>query len=129
MTNGGMEIFLVSATPGLNEALSAYEGVHIGTGAIDFAARLLTSDRPPHVVYVEDSASRSIDELWSFVQAARARQVTVLIGLQGMGLNRMTDFVDAGLPITDGRGAAEIASWIGTQLGIRKRAAVQQTMI
>src|SRR6266540_2075792 len=129
MSTGGLEVFLVSATPGLNEALSAYEGVNIGSGAIDFAARLITSDRPPQVVYIEDSASRNIDDLWSFIQAARARQVTVLIGLQGIGLNRMADFVDAGLPITDGRGAHEISAWIGGQLGVRKRAAVQQTVI
>src|SRR6266540_3991717 len=129
MSTGGLEVFLVSATPGLSEALSAYEGVNIGSGAIDFAARLITSDRPPQVVYIEDSASRNIDDLWSFIQAARARQVTVLIGLQGIGLNRMADFVDAGLPITDGRGAHEISAWIGGQLGVRKRAAVQQTVI
>mgnify|MGYP000880863544 CR=1 FL=1 len=124
-----MFTYLAAATPGLNEALSAYEGVNIGSGAIDFAARLITSDRPPQVVYIEDSASRNIDDLWSFIQAARARQVTVLIGLQGIGLNRMADFVDAGLPITDGRGAHEISAWIGGQLGVRKRAAVQQTVI
>ena len=129
MSTGGLEVFLVSATPGLSEALSAYEGVNIGSGAIDFAARLITSDRPPQVVYIEDSASRNIDDLWNFIQAARARQVTVLIGLQGIGLNRMADFVDAGLPITDGRGAHEISAWIGGQLGVRKRAAVQQTVI
>jgi MinD-like ATPase involved in chromosome partitioning or flagellar assembly len=129
MSTDGMEIFLVSATAGLSEALAAYEGVNIGSGALDFAARLLSSDRPPQVIYVEDTACGNVDGLWGFVQAARARQVTVLVSLQGIGLNRMTDFVDAGLPITDARGAAEISAWIGAQLGVRRRASVQQTVI
>src|SRR6266545_8259268 len=113
MSNTGLEVFLVSMTPGLSEALQAYEGVHIGNGTMEFAARLLASDRPPQVVYIEDSACPNVEELWNFVQAARGRRVTVLIGMQGPALSRMADFVDAGLPITDGRGAQELSTWIG----------------
>jgi MinD-like ATPase involved in chromosome partitioning or flagellar assembly len=129
MSNTGLEVFLVSVTPGLSEALAAYEGVHIGNGTIEFAARLLSSDRPPQVVYIEDSACPNVEELWNFVQVARSRRVTVLIGMQGPALSRMADFVDAGLPITDGRGAQELSTWIGDQLGTRKRAAQLQTLI
>lgn len=127
--NNGVEIILVSSTQGLAEVLNTYEGLRVGTGPIDVARRLVMSEQPPKVVFVEDTASGSIDELFTFAQVALSRQVKVLIGLQSMGLSRATDFHDAGLPFTDSRGADEIAAWIGAQLGVRKRAAGQQIMI
>ncbi len=59
----------------------------------------------------------------------RASRCAVLVGLQSVGLIHMSDFVDAGLQISDARDATTLAEWIGAQLGLRKMAAAGQVTI
>src|SRR5262245_46087451 len=124
-----IELLMVSNTPGLAEALHGYAGVQVSSlPSLARVKSIVASDQPPQAIYVEDTRG-TLNELWDVIRAAQSRQLHVLIGLQSVGMVHMSDFVDAGLHVTDARDAAALAEWIGGQLGVRKMAAAGQVTI
>src|SRR5262245_8979768 len=124
-----IELLMVSNTPGLAEALHGYEGLHVASlPSLARVKSIVASDQPPQAIYVEDTRG-TLGELWDVIRAAQGQHVPVLIGLQSVGMVHLSDFVDAGLPVTDARDAAALAEWIGAQLGVRKMAAAGQVTI
>ncbi len=124
-----IELLLVSNTPGLSEALQGYASVQVSSlPSLARVKSIVSSDQPPQAIYVEDTRG-TLGELWDVIRAAQSRQVSVLVGLQSVGMVHMADFIDAGLPVTDARDAAALAEWIGAQLGVRKLAAGGQVTI
>jgi cellulose biosynthesis protein BcsQ len=124
-----IELLMVSNTPGLAEALHGYEGLQVSSlPSLTRVKSIIGSDQPPQAIYVEDTKG-TLTELWDVIRAAQGEQVHVLIGLQSVGMVHMSDFVDAGLPVSDARDAATVAEWVGTQLGVRKLAAAGQVTI
>jgi len=124
-----IELLIVSNTPGLAEALHGYEGLLVSSlPSLARVKSIVVSDQPPQAIYVEDTRG-TLTELWDVIRAAQARQVSVLIGLQSVGLVHLSDFVETGLPVSDARDAAVIAEWLGGQLGVRKMAAAGQITI
>jgi MinD-like ATPase involved in chromosome partitioning or flagellar assembly len=124
-----MELFIVSTTPGLAEALHGYEGVQVSS--LPSLARLksmVASEQPPGAIYVEDTKG-TLQELWDVIRAAQSARVPILVGLQSVGLVHLSDFADAGLPVSEARDASALADWIGAQLGRRKLAAAGQITI
>ena len=112
-----IELLMVSNTPGLAEALHGYAGVQVSSlPSLARVKSIVASDQPPQAIYVEDTRG-TLNELWDVIRAAQSRQLHVLVGLQSVGMVHMSDFVDAGLHVTDARDAAALAEWIGTQLG------------
>lgn len=123
------ELLVVSAAPGLPDALGGYEGLQIITvPTLARAAHLVGGDRPPQAVYVEDVCG-SLDELWHVARAAQARRVRVLAGARGLAAAHLDDLRDAGLAVTEEHDAAQIAAWLARQLGARTRAAKTQVTI
>jgi cellulose biosynthesis protein BcsQ len=124
-----IELLIVSNTGGLAEALHGYEGLHVASlPSLSRVKSIVVSDQPPQAIYVEDTRG-TLGDLWDVIRAAQSRQVPVLLGLQSVGLVHLSDFVDAGLPVSDARDAAALAEWIGAQLGVRKLAAAGQVTI
>ena len=124
-----IELLMVSNTPGLAEALHGYEGLQVSTlPSLTRVKSIIGSDQPPQAIYVEDTKG-TLTELWDVIRAAQGQQVRVLIGLQSVGMVHMSDFIDAGLPVSDARDAATLAEWVGAQLGVRKLAAAGQVTI
>ena len=124
-----IELLIVSNTGGLAEALHGYEGLHVASlPSLSRVKSIVVSDQPPQAIYVEDTRG-TLGELWDVIRAAQSRQVPVLLGLQSVGLVHLSDFVDAGLPVSDARDAAALAEWIGAQLGVRKLAAAGQVTL
>src|SRR5919199_2549437 len=124
-----IELLMVSNTPGLAEALHGYAGVQVSSlPSLARVKSIVASDQPPQAIYVEDTRG-TLNELWDVIRAGQTRQVTVLIGLQSVGLVHLSDFTDAGLSVSDARDAASLADWIGGQLGVRKMAATGQITI
>ena len=124
-----IELLMVSNTPGLAEALHGYEGLQVSTlPSLTRVKSIIGSDQPPQAIYVEDTKG-TLTELWDVIRAAQGQQVRVLIGLQSVGMVHMSDFIDAGLPVSDARDAATLAEWVGAQLGVRKLAAAGQITI
>jgi cellulose biosynthesis protein BcsQ len=124
-----IELLMVSNTPGLAEALHGYEGLQVSTlPSLTRVKSIIGSDQPPQAIYVEDTKG-TLTELWDVIRAAQGQQVRVLIGLQSVGMVHMSDFIDAGLPVSDARDAATLAEWVGVQLGVRKLAAAGQVTI
>jgi Mrp family chromosome partitioning ATPase len=124
-----MELFLVTTTPGLAEALHGYEGMQVS--ALPSLARLksmVASEQPPGAIYIEDTKG-TLQELWDVIRAAQSSRVPVLVGLQSVGLVHRSDFADAGLPVSEARDATSLAEWIGGQLGLRKLAAAGQVRV
>jgi MinD-like ATPase involved in chromosome partitioning or flagellar assembly len=118
-----MELVVVTNTPGLPESLQSFEGLQVSSlPSLARARSIIVSDQPPQALYVEDTRG-TLNELWDVIRAAQSKQVPVLVGLQSVGLMHMTDFMDAGLPVSDARESSTLASWIGEQLGMRKLAA------
>jgi len=124
-----IELLIVSNTPGLAEALHGYEGLQVSSlPSLGRVKSIVASDQPPQAIYVEDTRG-TLNELWDVIRAGQARQVSVLIGLQSVGLVHMSDFTDAGLSVSDVRDGASLADWIGGQLGVRKMAAAGKVTI
>src|SRR5690349_15621670 len=118
-----MELVVVTNTPGLAESLQSFEGLQVSSlPSLARARSIIVSDQPPQALYVEDTRG-TLNELWDVIRAAQSKQVPVLVGLQSVGLMHMTDFMDAGLPVSDARESSSLASWIGEQLGMRRLAA------
>jgi cellulose biosynthesis protein BcsQ len=124
-----IELLIVSNTAGLAEALHGYEGLHVASlPSLSRVKSIVVSDQPPQAIYVEDTKG-TLGDLWDVIRAAQSRQVPVLLGLQSVGLVHLSDFVDAGLRVSDARDASALAEWIGAQLGVRKLAAAGQVTI
>lgn len=118
-----MELVVVTNTSGLPEALQSFEGLQISSlPSLARARSIVVSDQPPQALYVEDTRG-TLNDLWEVIRAAQSKQVPVLVGLQSVGLMHMTDFMDAGLRVSDARDTRTLASWIGEQLGMRRLAA------
>jgi MinD-like ATPase involved in chromosome partitioning or flagellar assembly len=124
-----IELLIVSNTAGLAEALPGYEGLQVSSlPSLSRVKSIIGSDQPPQAIYVEDTRG-TLTELWEVIRAAQSQHVQVLVGLQSVGLVHMSDFVDAGLLVSDARDATVLAEWIGVQLGVRKLAAAGQVTI
>jgi Mrp family chromosome partitioning ATPase len=109
--------------PGLPEALQSFEGLQVSSlPSLARARSIVVSDQPPQALYVEDTRG-TLNDLWEVIRAAQSKQVPVLVGLQSVGLMHMTDFMDAGLRVSDARDTSTLAGWIGEQLGMRRLAA------
>jgi len=124
----GIELLLISSTPGLDVALNGYEGVRVVTGpTLNFAIRMIASDHPPDAVYVDDTRG-TVEELWSLIRACEMARKPVYIGLIGAGLAQFADFRDAGITVAPEmivRNSDSLIRWLGQQLGLRKRASAQ----
>jgi len=128
-TGSYMELFIVSTTAGLAEALQGYAGLQVSSlPSLARVKSIVTSDQPPSAIYVEDTKG-TLTELWDVVRAAQSARLPVLLGLQSVGLVHRSDFADAGLAVSDLREGAALAEWIGNQLGVRKLAAAGQIAV
>lgn len=118
------ELLLVSTTPGLQEALLGYEGLSVMSApGVARVTSLLLSDQPPGAIYLEDTRG-TLDELWAIIRTAQGRYVQVLLGLRSVGAVHAADFADAGIPVLSNvRAGADVAAWVASQLGVRRRAA------
>jgi hypothetical protein len=124
-----IELVIVSNTAGLPEALHGYTGLQVSSlPSLARAASIVASDQPPQAIYIEDTKG-TLTDLWAIIRAAQRAQVPVLLGLQSVGLVHRSDFVDAGLAVSDGRESAILAEWIGAQLGVQKLAAAGQITV
>ena len=124
-----IELLMVSATPGLGEALQGYAGLQVSSlPSLARVKSIVESEQPPQAVYIEDTRG-ALAELWDVIRAAQRVQIPVLVGLQSVGLIHLADFVETGLSVSDARDAAALAAWIGGQLGVRKLAAAGQVTI
>jgi MinD-like ATPase involved in chromosome partitioning or flagellar assembly len=118
-----MELVVVTNMPGLPESLQSFEGLQVSSlPSLARARSIVVSDQPPQALYVEDTRG-TLNDLWEVIRAAQSKQVPVLVGLQSVGLMHMTDFMDAGLLVSDARERSTLAGWIGEQLGMRRLAA------
>lgn len=124
-----IELLIVSAVPGLAEALGGYEGLQlISAPSLDRAAHLLASDRPPQAIYLEDLCGTTPD-LWRVAQLGQRLRIPVLAGLRGAGTTQLDDLLDAGLVVTHLHEAQPLAAWIARQLGARPRPARTQITV
>ncbi len=124
-----LELFLVTTTPGLAEALHGYQGLQVSTlPSLTRLMSLVASEQPPGAIYVEDTKG-TLPELWDVIRAAQRARVPILVGLQSVGQVHLSDFADAGLPVSEARAAASLAEWIGAQLGLRKLSAAGQVTL
>ena len=112
-----IELLIVSNTGGLAEALHGYEGLHVASlPSLARVKSIVASDQPPQAIYIEDTRG-TLGELCDVIRATQGQHVPVLIGLQSVGMVHLSDFVDAGLPVTEARDAATLAEWIAELTG------------
>ncbi len=117
-----IELLVIAGTPHLTDAMNGYAGVEINSGQkLDLATRLIESGHPPDAVYIEDTRG-TVDDLWRAVSAAQRRGIPIFVGVQSVALVQQRDFEDAGIPVTSARDAATIATWLGQQLQLQRRA-------
>jgi cellulose biosynthesis protein BcsQ len=123
------ELLIVSATPGLADALAGYDGAQVlSVPTLARAVELIAGSHPPQAVYIEDLCG-TLGELWQVVRAAQAAGATPLASLRGVALPHRDDFTDAGLALGEGGDAQTTAAWIAGRLGLRRRAGGAQVMI
>jgi cellulose biosynthesis protein BcsQ len=117
-----VEIMLFSALDGLSSQIETYRDLAVlAPSKLEQAQRLLSGERPPHVLYLDDSRGVPAADLWKLIQAAQQAQVRVLVNLFGIGAVLATDARAIGLPTLNERDPAAVAAWIAQQLGLETR--------
>ncbi|MEF3273961.1 MAG: P-loop NTPase [Chloroflexus sp.] len=122
-----MELIIFSAIEGLQAEVEQLRDVAVlAPSRIDQVQRLLTSSRPPDVIYLDDSRGTPLADLWDLTARAQQVGVRVLLGLAGPARAALPDALAAGLPATAERNPVALANWIGTQIGRRRGGGVQR---
>jgi len=113
-----VEILLLSAIDGLASRVEQYRDLSVlAPSRVDQAMRLLTGDRPPQVVYVDDSRGIAASDMWRLIQAAQTAHARVLVNLTGAAQAMRSDVQNSGIPVLSSGDADAVAGWIGEQLG------------
>jgi MinD-like ATPase involved in chromosome partitioning or flagellar assembly len=120
-----IDVLILSGVHDLRRTLEEdHADVHVATATgAHFAQALITSNRPPQGVYV-DNLKASSSEVWAIVQSCQARHIPVFVGLLGSGGESLrSDLRDAGIAVVpEGEcGTTALAHWIAQGLGLRPR--------
>lgn len=119
-----MELIVYSALDGLVSRLDGYRDLAlIAPSKLDQARRLITADRPPQALYVDDTRATPVPELWNLIHTAHTAGVRVLVNMVGAGQPLITDARALGILTMTERDAATVATWISTALGMVVQAA------
>jgi cellulose biosynthesis protein BcsQ len=119
-----MELVLFSAIENLQPQLETYNDIAIlNPSRVDQVLRLIAGERPPEALYLDDSRSLPVTELWRVVTAAQAAQVRVFVNMFASGQPLLGDARSLGLPTLSERDAVNIVAWLAEQLGLASRVA------
>ncbi len=115
-----MELVIFSALDGLPAQLEQYRDLAIlAPSRLDQVGRLLEGSRAPDALYLDDTRSAPLPELWQAITAARRAGVRVLVNFAGPARSALNDAQGAGIPAIAERDPAAVAAWLGQQLGLR----------
>lgn len=119
-----MELVLFSAIENLQPQLETYRDIAIlNPSRVDQVLRLISGERPPEALYLDDSRALPVAELWRLITAAQAAQVRVFVNMFGGGQALLNDARSIGLPTTSEREPTAVAAWLAEQLGLAARVA------
>ena len=114
-----MELVIFSALDGLQARAEALRDLAVLTPSrLDQVHRLLSGERPPDALYLDDSRGVPLADLWRSAAIAQQAGVRVLLNLYGPARAAMNDAQSAGIPAISLADAADVAAWIGGQLGL-----------
>lgn len=114
-----MELMIFSSLEGLTANVERYRDLAvIAPSKIDQARRLITGDRPPQALYLDDSRGIPVADLSALIKDAHKAHIKVLVNMPGMGVALLQDARLLGMPTLRERDSATVATWIADQLGI-----------
>ncbi|NTV64154.1 MAG: P-loop NTPase, partial [Oscillochloris sp.] len=115
-----MELVIFSALDGLQSHAESLRGLAVLTPSqIDQVQRLLGGEYPPDALYIDDSRSLALADLWRTTALAQQAGVRVLLNLYGPARAALNDAQSAGIATASEADPAAVAAWIGAQLGLR----------
>lgn len=119
-----MELVLFSSLSGLQTHLEAsYDLAVLAPSQLAQVQRLITSERPPDALYLDDSRGLPTSELWKLITAAQVAQVRVLVNFFTTGGALLHDAQAIGLSTLTERDPETVAAWIAGELGALARGA------
>lgn len=119
-----MELILFSALENLQPQLETYRDIAIlSPSRVDQLFRLLSGERPPDALYLDDSRPLPLGELWRLVTAAQSVETRVFVNMTGSGQALLNDARSIGLPTLSERDPGIVAAWLAEQLGLSARVA------
>lgn len=114
-----MELVLFTAMDGLAAQVERFRDVALlAPSRLDQVVRLLEGERPPEAIYLDDTRSAPLPELWRVVTLARRAGARVLVNFPGAARGALNDAHGAGIPAIAERDPAAVAAWLGQQLGL-----------
>ena len=125
-----MELVIFSALDGLQAELEGFRDLELlAPSRLDQALRLLSSQRPPDALYLDDSRGTPQPDLWRALLAAQEAGVRVLLNVPGPARPALDDALGAGIPAIAERDVAAVAAWVGERLGLRRGGAGRSTPV
>jgi cellulose biosynthesis protein BcsQ len=116
-----VELIIFSALEGLQtEAETLRDLAILAPSRLDQVQRLLSGERPPDALYLDDSRGTALPELWRTISLAREAGVAVLVNVSGPARSALDELRSAGLAAVSERDPAHVAAWIAERLGLQR---------
>ncbi|MEI7771471.1 MAG: ParA family protein, partial [Chloroflexales bacterium] len=114
-----MELVIFSALEGLQARAEALRDLAVlAPSRLDQVHRLLSGERPPDALYLDDSRGVPLPDLWRSAAIAQQAGARVLLNLYGPARAALNDAQSAGIAAVSLADADGVAAWIGAQLGL-----------
>ncbi|EFO81406.1 ATPase involved in chromosome partitioning-like protein [Oscillochloris trichoides DG-6] len=114
-----MELVIFSALEGLHVRAEALRDLALLTPSrLDQVQRLLSSEQPPDAIYLDDSRSLPLPDLWRTTALAQQMGVRVFINLYGPARSALNDAQSSGMPTLSSGDPEAVVAWLGAQLGL-----------
>ena len=124
-----MDVIVYSVLDGLSAQLERYRDLSvIIPSRSEQALRLMHASGSPVALYVDDTRSTPLPDLWALIQTAAQARGTVLVNMLGVGRGLLNDARLLGLPTISEGDPASVAAWIARSLGIMEQAQTPRTL-
>ena len=118
-----MEILLFTNIDGLPNRIEQFRDLSVlAPSKVEQAVRLLASERPPQILYLDDSRAIPAADMWRLIQTAQAAEARVLVNLFSTSQAMRGDVQNSGIPVMSSGDAEQVAAWVGEQLNQVARA-------
>lgn len=118
-----MELIIFSALEGLQaEAELLRDLAILAPSRLDQVQRLLSGERPPEAIYLDDTRPITLPELWRTISLAREAGVAVFVNVCGSARSALDELRSTGIAATSESDPTLIVAWLAERLGVHRGA-------
>lgn len=119
-----MELIVFSALEGFQaQAEQLRDLAVLAPSRLDQVQRLLGGERPPEALYLDDTRTLSMPDLWRTIDVARSAGVAVFVNVCGPARNALDEVRSAGIAAISERDPVAVVAWLAERLGVGRAAA------